>query len=375
MGVALGQAKSRRALATLIKDLGSVQKGPLKPQQKLCLVLDKTTRGTLERYDAEIRKFIKKALHLPQDTPNAAIYAKTCDGGLGVPRLTALMPLLRRGALERSSKCHDPRVARIAEAILLNTPGLNSKEQKEANALNTRNALYASADGRGLSGADKSPPTHEWVDDGCLLMRGSTYISVIKTRLGVINTRLRSSRGRPGAPVSCDLGCGRVDSLGHILQSCPKLAPERTARHNQVLQLLVKQLTKKNYTILKEPSIRTTAGVRKPDVVVFDRHQSVVLDVQIVSDNSIRDALVHAHGLKKSYYDVGEIRSWVREKTGLNPIFTTLTINWRGIMATPSYMALKSLGLTKADLRLLTVRSLEGSVATLRSHRDMGGWG
>ncbi|MPC38975.1 Retrovirus-related Pol polyprotein from type-2 retrotransposable element R2DM [Portunus trituberculatus] len=184
----------------------------------------------------------------------------------------------------------------------------------------------------------------------------------------------KRKRGRPGAPVSCDLGCGRVESLGHILQSCPKLAPERTARHNHMLQLLVKQLSKRNYTILKEPNIRTTAGMRKPDVVVFDRHQSVVLDVQIVSDNSIRDALVHAHGLKKSYYDVGEIRSWVREKTRLNLVYTTLTINWRGIMATPSYMALKSLGLTKADLRLLTVRSLEGSVATLRSHRDMGGW-
>ncbi|MPC55462.1 Retrovirus-related Pol polyprotein from type-2 retrotransposable element R2DM [Portunus trituberculatus] len=190
----------------------------------------------------------------------------------------------------------------------------------------------------GLSGADESQPTHEWVDNGSLLMRGSIYISAIKTRLGVVNTRLRSSRGRPGAPVHCDLGCGRIESLGHILQSCPKLAPEKTYGHDQVLNLLVKQLEQKGKKVFREPNIWTAAGVRKPDVVVFDIQQSVVLDVQIVADNAGGDALIHEHGLKKSYYDVGEIRSW-------------------------------------ADLRLLIVRTMEGSVSALRSHRDIGGWG
>ena len=101
----------------------------------------------------------------------------------------------------------------------------------------------------------------------------------------------------------------------------------------------------------------------------------MVLDVQITSDSSLEKSLEVAHGLKRSYYDVGEIREWVRTKTGHAPVFATLTINWRGIMATPSYMALKTLGLSKNDLHLLTVRSLEGSVAALRSHRGMGGWG
>ena len=101
----------------------------------------------------------------------------------------------------------------------------------------------------------------------------------------------------------------------------------------------------------------------------------MVLDVQIVSDSSTGESLDRAHGLKRSYYDVGEIRDWVIQRTGLPPVFATLTINWSGIMATPSYMALKSLGLSKRDIHLLTVRCMEGSVATLRSHRDLGGWG
>ena len=35
VGPAMGQAEPRRAVATLIKDLGFLQKAPLKPQQKL----------------------------------------------------------------------------------------------------------------------------------------------------------------------------------------------------------------------------------------------------------------------------------------------------------------------------------------------------
>ena len=387
VGPAVGQAEPRRALAALIKDLGSLQKAPLKPQQKLWAlknvlipkhqytrVLGKTTKGILERMDCEIRKFVKKALHLPKDTPNAGFYTRVCEGGLGVPRFTVLIPALKRGALERLSKSHDERVARIAEAMLL-TPSLTSKELHEYANRTHKEHLYASADGRGLSEAEGSPPTHGWVDDGTLLMKGSTYVTAIMTRLGVANNKLRASRGRINAPVLCDLGCGRVETLGHILQSCPKLAPERTKRHDRVLSLLTNQLTKHEHHVLKEPSIRTPAGLRKPDVVVWDQRQSTVLDVQITSDSSLGDTLERAHGLKRTYYDVEDIREWVRTRTGHSPVFTTLTINWRGVMATPSYMALKTLGLTKRDIHLLTVRSIEGSVAALRSHRGLGGWG
>ena len=82
VGPAMGHAEPRRALAALIKDLGSIQRAPLKPQQKLWSlknviipkhqyprVLGRTTKGNLERMDCEVRKFIKKALHLPKTPP------------------------------------------------------------------------------------------------------------------------------------------------------------------------------------------------------------------------------------------------------------------------------------------------------------------
>ena len=79
---------------TYNKDLRSIQKAPGKPQQKLWAlknvvipkhqysrVLGKATTGSLHRMDCEVRKYIKKALYLPKDIPNAGTYTRTCEGG------------------------------------------------------------------------------------------------------------------------------------------------------------------------------------------------------------------------------------------------------------------------------------------------------
>ena len=200
------------------------------------------------------------------------------------------------------------------------SPSVTSKEQRETAASQHKEQLYASVDDLGLSEAGGSPPIHEWVDNGTLLIRGSTYISAIKTSLGVTNTKLRSSRGRVNAPVLCDLGCGKIESLGHILQSRPKFAPE-TVRHDKVLSLLIQRLNSKHHQTLREPNIRTSAGLWIPDVVVWNLRQSVVLDVQIVFDSSAGESLDRAHSLKRFYYDVGEVRDWTTQRTGLTPVF------------------------------------------------------
>ena len=391
LGIEIGPTRNpgepRRSLTALIKDLGLLQKAPLKPQQKLWAlktvvipkhqytrVIGKTTKGTLQRLDLEIRKFLKKALHLPKDTPNAGLYTKVGDGGLGVPRFITLVPGLKRGLLERLSKSPDASVAKIAKSWI--APNTTSAKDlfKTAN-LHHRTQLYATIDGRGMTEAPTTPSNNTWVDDGTQLMKGATYVDCLKIRLGVINTRIRASRGRQGAPTTCDLGCGRVESLGHILQSCPVLAPERTKRHDNTLALLVKILEKKNLKIIREPTIRTAAGARKPDVVVWDGLRSVVLDVQIVADSACGPTLDGAHALKTSYYNTGDISEWVQKETGHLPSYTSLTFNWRGLLANASMSALQDLGLYKPDIKLLTVRSLEGSVALIRAHRDFGGWG
>ena len=391
LGIEIGPTRNPgepgRSLAALIKDLGLVQKAPFKPQQKLWAlkavviprhqytkVMGKTTKGTLQRFDLEIRKFVKKALHLPRDTTNAAIYTKVGDGGIGVPRFTTLVPILKRGLVERLGKSPDASVAKVAGGWIAPNTSSAKDLQKAAN-LHHRSQLYATVDGRGMTESPTTTSDHTWVDDGTQLMKGSTYIDCLKTRLGVINTKLRASRGRPEATTTCDLVCGRIESLGHILQSCPRLAPERTKRHDSTLALLIKMLAKKNLKVIREPTIRTAAGARKPDVIVWDGARSVMLDVQIVSDSACGPILDRAHALKSTYYNTTDISRWVQQETGHLPSYTTLTFNWRGLLANASLHALQDLGLKKNDTKLLTVRALEGSVSLIRAHRDIGGSG
>ena len=388
LGIEVGPTRNpgepARSLAALIRDLGLVQQAPFKPQQKLWAlktvviprhqytrVMGKTTKGTLQRLDLEVRKFVKKALHLPKDTTNAAIYTKVGDGGIGVPRFTTLVPILKRGLIERLCKSPDASVSNIATRwIAPNTA--SAKDLHKAADANHREQLYATVDGRGMSEICTTTSNNSWIDDGTHLMKGATYIDCIKTRLGVINTKLRASRGRPGVNTICDLGCGRTESLGHIMQTCPKLNPERTKRHDNTLALLVKILSKKNYKVIREPTIRTEAGARKPDIVLWDGRKSVVLDVQIVSDSGRGPTLDNAHAIKVNYYNTRDIKDWVSKETGHLPSFTTLTLNWRGLLCNASLHTLQDLGISKQDTKLLTVRSLEGSVSIIRAHRDLG---
>ncbi|MPC29760.1 Retrovirus-related Pol polyprotein from type-2 retrotransposable element R2DM [Portunus trituberculatus] len=95
VGVAMGQAETKRAIAALVKGLGSLQKAPLKPQEKLWGL---------------------KSVIIPKQQYKRA---------------------------------------------LLSTSNLTYKEMHESTVLCHKTQLYASTHGRGLSGTDESPPTHE----------------------------------------------------------------------------------------------------------------------------------------------------------------------------------------------------------------------
>ena len=79
--------------------------------------------------------------------------------------LASMVPVLKRGIIERLSDSADTRVAAIAK-ILFGTPELTSGQMKEAERLSQRDRLYNSIDGRGLSEAPQSPQsTTEWTSE------------------------------------------------------------------------------------------------------------------------------------------------------------------------------------------------------------------
>ena len=184
----------------------------------------------------------------------------------------------------------------------------------------------------------------------------SSYISVIKVRGNLIGTALRSSQGRPQASSACDC-CGRTESLAHILQVCPRTHASRTARHDKIVDLVEQALTRKGYSISREPAIPTLAGIRKPDLVVARASAVIVLDVTVVADNA---DLALSHGRKCEYYDTPAVREWVRDRYGSGEVtFLVVALNWRGSMAIPSAHGLRSLGVSGALLGLISFVTLE----------------
>ena len=63
-----------------------------------------------------------------------------------------------------------------------------------------------------------------------------------------MNVPLRATRGCVDASTTCD-ACGRVGSLGHVLQSCPRTHASRVPRHNRVVELVASNARKKGWDL------------------------------------------------------------------------------------------------------------------------------
>ena len=274
-------------METLMKGLRNMTKAPLKPQQRMFLlriflvpavyhklVFSPLTAGFLDAMDLEIRRSVKEWLKLPLDATDAYIYSHPDDGGLGVPCLRTFMPALRRDRLQKLTTSHDPVVAAmvrtstsLAEWIKqVNDLGtLKGQDVSSATASQRtwRERLYNTVDGSGLKEFRQAPlGSSSWVTSGTRLLTGCGYIKAIHMRGATLKTRYRCARGFPNMDTSCD-SCGRTETLGHILQVCPRTSQTRIKRHHRVTDLALKQLKLKGLNGAKEVTIPTAEGVRR----------------------------------------------------------------------------------------------------------------
>lgn len=70
---------------------------------------------------------------------------------------------------------------------------------------------------------------------------------------------------------TCEAGCNRPETLGHISQPCPRISGTCIARHDQLLALTEKFLRDQGASTSREPAIPTPAGIRRPDLLVKTR--------------------------------------------------------------------------------------------------------
>ena len=199
--------------------------------------------------------------------------------------------------------------------------------------------------------------------NGAPLLSGRAYIGAVQLALGTLRTKLRAARGFHDADVTCDC-CGRVESLGHILQVCPRSHRARNARHDRVVDLAYTRFTELGYEVVLEPRILTPMGYRRPDLVAWKAGCSaIVVDATVLADNADLD---REHDHKSSYYDVPAVRDYVGQLAGLDASrvqFRAVVFNWRGAMSLKSASDLRRCGFSDNSLELMGLRVLEGGMA------------
>lgn len=249
--------------------LGNAQ---LKPQQKLFLMRnylilrftyrlkhERVSVGSLKETDRAIRSAVRAFLHLPKDVPVPMFHAHPSKEGLGLPEMEhSIYDQLAKLKFDLS------RSGPVWQAVTDSIKVPLSRRQR-------RTEVTDFCEGRGLALSQKQPGCYSWLTDGTMLMSGSTYVEEVKIRLGAVSTKERNNRGRPTdmTELTCDLGCPKVESLGHILQECPATGQLRISRHNKVADVLKRALSDRNWTTIVEPTVPTPAGIRLPDLVAF----------------------------------------------------------------------------------------------------------
>ena len=199
---------------------------------------------------------------------------------------------------------------------------------------------------------------------------------------GQLSEEIHIARGvRQGDPLSpvlfntlrasplCD-ACRATESVGHILQSCPRTYEARNSRHDAVNKYLNESLIKRGFTTLVEPPIPTPAGLRYPDIVAFKGDTCAVVDTTIIGDTFSMDA---AHVRKQKYYDTPAIREWCSLRSGVLPediLFSACVLNWRRTPSNRSNRELHDIaGITHYDWTLMSLRTIEGGTRTLSLFR------
>ena len=283
----------------------------LKPHQKLSLtashiiphylhkaVLATPPISTIRAMDQVIRNHIKVVLHLPMSTPNGLLYCSKRDGGLGIPKMEALVTstMMKQGitllnsldptihALLKETKL-EQRLSSLAKAMRLTWPILNFrvidsyKKQMRNNELKCWSQMTK---GRGVTSFTDDRSGNAWLYKPTLL-KPSRFLTALKLRGGMTSDKVTMHKVVPQSNVKCRKCKSCNETLAHILGQCVYTKTQRIRRHDEIRDFVSKKLAskKEKFSIIEEALIPTPTGNLKPDLVVVNQGRVHVVDVTV----------------------------------------------------------------------------------------------
>ncbi|CAK1601489.1 unnamed protein product [Parnassius mnemosyne] len=318
--------------------LTNISKAPLKPQQRLeivrghliprflhGLVLGNISDDRLCMLDVQIRGAVRTWLRLPKDVPVGYFHADIKDGGLAIPSLRATVPdliLKRFGRLDSSSWSVAKAAAR-SERIRKKLSWADKQFRKftredpvtglRSVARFWRERLWSSVDGFELRESARTPASTKWIREESSHVSGRDFVQFVHTHINALPSRVRTSRGRRigrEAELNCRAGCVVRETTAHTIQQCWRTHGGRILRHDRVVKLVADAMASDQWSVVTEPHVKTSKGLRKPDIVAAKGGVGVIVDVQVVSgQRPLDDAHRSKVGMQESIDRVFEVAS------------------------------------------------------------------
>ena len=390
LGIPIGPIDNRNnnIVNNITAKLINISKALLKPQQRMHIlkyhlipsilhqmVFTNITLSSLKTIDRRFRSFVRRWMRLPKDTNLAVFHAPASVGGLSLPRLYLSIPVLRLNRIKSIKSNDDPLITSMPNNIIMKW----GQPRYYENELFTSNIsirdfhidkLFNSADGRGLKFGGCTKYVNRWIEYTNRLMSGRDYIDSFKLKHNLLYTKYRAKRMFPDTNTNCLMkGCNyKYDHLNHIMQTCNYNYNSRIHRHNYINKLLIQYLNKHNYITILEPYIRTTNGLRKPDILTYkiNSDTAYIIDTQISTDTID----INANYIQKtSYYNTPDITDYAKRVTNRTKVvFSSSCWNWRGVPSTLSANDLLAIGLTKKEIEMLSIRTLAGGLDLYRNY-------
>lgn len=365
------------SVGNLFEQLSRIQTAPLKPQQKVHIIKTflipryihamqspSINIKILKKVDLLVRQTYKRILKLPSHIIDEALYTPTRLGGLGLFSFARRIPVIMRDRL-RSSKISSPLFAsfmaengywdgRVNRMI---RPQLNNKDAIDrANATRLEGSFY----GGGISQAVGDNVSNHYINSPPSCWSGEDYVRAIKLRTNTLPTR-----GLPYGPREAKLcrgGCGRIESLCHVLQRCYLGKGKRLARHNFVVKRICTMARAKGWEITEEPNIRDLSGrLHKPDMVCVKENEVVVADVGVSWEGP--RVLGETYDAKRAVYNQPDFVDALRRAHPEKRIeILPFIIGARGIWCRESSSLLEKLSInTQSNRRELVITTIRGS--------------
>jgi hypothetical protein len=114
------------------------------------------------------------------------------------------------------------------------------------------------------------------------LLKPCRFITALRLRSGMKGDRVVLLTVTPQHSVLCRRCGSQLETLAHVLGQCSHTKTKRIGRHNDIRDFVATRIANNDGAhVIEEPTIRTSSGPLKPDLVVIHQTRVHVVDVTV----------------------------------------------------------------------------------------------